>query len=155
MADAPPWVRGALLGATVLLLVLLFVEYVLGLWTNVDGVGLDSGGMFTSSSSGSTLSAHLAVGYLLGLVALLAVIFAALTREVRFIAQAVFALIWIGVAGVAGRAFIDSSPNAPIDSFAMGVAFLLAFGTATGLMYSVLRRPPAAPSVMPPVAVQV
>jgi len=154
MPEPPSWARSGILYLAIVVEALLVLQYALGLWTNVYGVGLNAAGLYTSSSSGSTYSAHVDLGYLLGLLSLLIVILAALHRQARVIAQSVFLLLWIGIAGVTGRLFVTGSPNPAIDSFLMGLAFLFAFGTGIGLVVTLLRArttgPAAPPAGAPP-----
>ncbi len=145
MTEGPRWAVRAELALALLLVLLLFVQYVSGIWTNVYAPA-----MFTSSSSSSALDAHYDGGFALGLLAIVAIAVAVVSRRARLIGQSVGLLLWIAIAGIAGHEFVSQSPNPPVDSVAMAVAFLLAFGTAIGLVYSCWRAstetpPPAAP----------
>jgi hypothetical protein len=121
--------------ASVLATILLAIQYVLGLWTNVYGPS-----SYTASTSYPPLLAHYVVGYAVGLVALLALVFACLTRETRMIGLAFIVLITVAAAGLFGMLFIRSTPNNPLDSIAMGVLFLLALGSASQLAYTLRSR---------------
>ncbi|MGA7923366.1 MAG: hypothetical protein WCA77_05265 [Thermoplasmata archaeon] len=129
------------------LLVLLFVQYLLGLWTN-----LYAPSMFTSNSSSPALDWHYNVGFILFFTSILLVILTAFTREIRLIAPAVFLLIAVLVAGLAGGAFVGSSPNNPLDSLLMAVMFLVAFAAALRIGFynrsrtTIIPLPPATAS---------
>jgi hypothetical protein len=122
---APPWTFRALRLLIPLVGLLLAAQYLTGLWT---GAYAPSAG-FTDSSMSSfpALQAHYVLGLLLGLGALLLVVAAAFTRRIPYIALSLVALLSIGAAGIFGRLFIEGSPNDPIYSVLMGVAFLVAF----------------------------
>lgn len=127
------------------MLVLLVVQYLLGLWTN-----LYAPAMFTSNSSFPSLNWHYNVGFILFFASVLLLIFAAFTRVAGLIAPAVFVLLGVLLAGLAGSAFVSSSPNNPLDSFAMGFLFLVAFAAALRMaLYSrdrtvIIPLPPTA-----------
>ncbi|MGA9839845.1 MAG: hypothetical protein WBF81_02350 [Thermoplasmata archaeon] len=132
---------------TILVTVLLLVvQYVLGLWTSAYAPS-----SFTSNTSLPSLEGHLAVGYALGVVSLLALVFAGLTREVRVIVPAFALLLAVGLAGVFGMMFVRTTPNDPLDSVGMGIMFLVALGAAFNMAYYLRSRPASAPTP-PPVA---
>ena len=92
------------------LVLLLIVEAALGGWTNVSGPPT-----FTPSTS-TRRPADEGVGYLLGLLGLVALVSALMVRKVPNIIHSVLILVGVGVAGVAGRGFIDNSSNPPVFS---------------------------------------
>lgn len=143
MAEPPRWATRGLMVVAVVTLLILLVQYLSGIWTN-----LYSTSMFTSNSSSPSLDAHYDGGFALGLLGIVAIALAVLTRRARLIGQSAALFLWIVVAGIAGMAFVGNTPNPAIDSFTMAVAFLLAFGTAIGLTFSAYRglaeRPPPA-----------
>ena len=122
----PTWSLRALQITSVITTALLVVQYIAGLLTNAYAPA--SG--FTSNSSWWALNIHYTVGMVLGILAIILVIVAALTRRGLYIALAVVTLVGVLAAGFAGMAFVGSSPNAPIYSVEMGVAFLVAFITS-------------------------
>lgn len=133
-------------------LALLILQYVLGLWTDVYAPA-----QFASFDSGSnyapSLRAHIVTGDVLFLVSAVAVVLAAISRRLLLIVPAVVLLVSIFGAGEFGMAFVNSAPNDPIDSFAMGTLFLAALFTSAALvMFSQRARATAgpAPSVSAP-----
>ena len=116
-------------------LTLLVGQYLLGLWTNAYAPS-----SFTSSTSYPSLDWHYNVGYALFFLALAAVVLAALTRELRLVAPALTLLASVVLAGVFGMMFVASAPNNPLDAFGMGVMFLVAFGSAVSIAFSLRRR---------------
>jgi hypothetical protein len=128
------WVRivGAVAGVE---LVLLFVQYALGLWTNLYGPDT-----FNTNTSLASLDWHFIVGDLLFLVGIVIVILAALARAVRLIVPAVVLVIAVYAAGAFGMAFVNSTPNNPIYSFGMGIMFLVALFSDLAIMGQAWRR---------------
>ncbi|HZY71457.1 MAG TPA: hypothetical protein VFF67_10840 [Thermoplasmata archaeon] len=106
--------------------ILLVTQYILGLYTNLYAPA--SG--FTSNSSMPALDWHYNIGYTLGVLAILAVVFAVLTRTGRLIGPTVVMFLGVLIAGFYGGAFVGSAPNNPLYSLGMGIAFLAAFATA-------------------------
>jgi hypothetical protein len=150
MAEPPRWAVQAVLIVALVMLVLLFAQYLLGMWTN-----LNTTAVFTSNSTSNSLDWHYNVGFILGLVGIVTIVLAGLSRQVRLIGQSVALFVWILLAGIMGSAFVSTQPNPPNDSFLMALFFLLAFGTAIGLLYSAIRAralPRPAPTPVPPVA---
>ncbi len=129
---------------------LLVLQYGLGLWTNAYAPA--SG--FTGSTSFAAYSAHIAVGFLLGLFVLLVLVFALLTKEPRTIVLSAVLFVSVAIAGVAGHLFVSTTPNPPIESVVMGLAFLVAFwcGVALGLSQMMARRGASAPPTGPALA---
>lgn len=116
-----------------LTLLLLIAQYFLGLWTNVYApaqfASFDSGAGYSPS-----LDAHILNGDVLFLLALIVLVFAAVSKRIRLIVPAVVLVIAVFVAGELGMAFVNSTPNDPIDSFGMGTMFLVALFSAAALM---------------------
>jgi hypothetical protein len=131
----------AVAGVTILALV---AEYLLGLWTNLYGPSV-----FTRSTSYPALAAHYGVGYALGALALIVVVLAAMSHRRRALVPAVVLLAGVALAGLFGAAYVRSSPNATIDSFAMGFMFLVALVSA---FLVVVSRWPRMPGAEPPAA---
>jgi hypothetical protein len=102
---------------------LLVVQYVAGLYTNAYSPA--SG--FTSNTAFPALNLHYTVGMTLGILAILVVIVSAFTRQMAYIGLSVVVLAAILVAGIAGMAFVGTTPNPPVDTVIMGSAFLVAF----------------------------
>jgi hypothetical protein len=125
------------------ILLLLLVEYLSGLWTNVYAPAQFSAFDSSSSNYPPALNAHIAVGDILALLSVVALILAGLSRKLRLIAPAAVLVISIAVAGELGMAFVNSSPNDAAYSFGMGAMFLVALLAAAGLqMTSVRSRAP-------------
>ncbi|MCI4317369.1 MAG: hypothetical protein L3J96_02425 [Thermoplasmata archaeon] len=143
MTAVRPWVpkaRAAFAGLTMLLLV---VQYLLGLWTNLYGPTA-----YTSNTSFPALDAHYNVGFALFFTALILLVLTGLSRELRLVVPAVVGLVAIILAGVYGMMYVGSTPNAPIDSFLMGLMFLVAFGATSAVSSLGMMRHPVGP--MPP-----
>ena len=123
-------------------MLLLAAQYFLGLWTNVYAPS-----MFTSNSSFPSLDWHYNIGYILFLLGIVVLIFAGLARDLRLILSAIVVVATVYAAGAFGAAFVSSSPNDPLDSFGMGVMFLVAFlaNSATLMLASRARRTTVAP----------
>ncbi|HTT25431.1 MAG TPA: hypothetical protein VMH90_00515 [Thermoplasmata archaeon] len=114
-----PRVLGALIMTT---FVLLLLQLASGVWTNLTGPST-----FTADTMFPALTAHYGVGYLLGILALLALVVTGLTRDLGLILPALLALAFIGAAGIEGSLFVRTAGNPDMDSTGMAVAFLLAF----------------------------
>ncbi|MGA7846944.1 MAG: hypothetical protein WCB18_07660 [Thermoplasmata archaeon] len=134
-------------------LVLLIAQYFLGLWSNVYAPaqflsfyqGVDAGANYPPA-----LFVHITVADVLFILSIVALVFAALARQLRLIIPALVLVVSIYVAGEFGMAFVNSTPNDPIDSFGMGTMFLVAlFATMGILALSRSRRTPSAPSAAP------
>jgi heme A synthase len=130
---------------------LLVVQYLSGLWTNAYGPANG----FTSSSSFPALSAHYAVGYALTALVLVVAIVAFFTGRRRVTALALILAAGVVWAAISGSAFVRSTPNNPLYSVSMGIAFLVAFWAALMLVgITMVRRakvddPPSSPSTAP------
>jgi heme A synthase len=130
----PERVRLALRLAALTTLLLLVAQYLLGLWTSAYAPG-----QFTATPSYPPLVAHYGIGYALAVASLVVLILAALSGSRRLQAPAVGLIIGVALAAVFGLEFVRSAPNNPIDSFAMGLMFLVAFGAAMNLSFSLMR----------------
>lgn len=130
-------------------MLLLIVQYLLGLWANVYAPAqfapFDSYPPFPSPA----LEFHILTGDALFLLSLVVLVFAALSKRLHQIAPAVVLVVSIFIAGQFGMAFVNSSPNDPLDSFGMGVMFLVAFVSAVTLMVLPGRRAPTVPAASP------
>lgn len=123
-------------------LFLLLLQYFLGLWTNVYApaqfASFDSGANYAPS-----LNAHIINGDVLFLLAVVLLVLAAFSRQARLVISAVVLVVAVYAAGEFGMAYVNSSPNDPIDSFGMGSLFLVALFSAAGLMMMSWRSPPS------------
>jgi hypothetical protein len=134
MATARPWIRTVLSVVVMLVLLDLVIQYLLGLWTNVYAPS-----MFNGNTSFPSLDGHYLNGDVLFLLSVVMLIFAALSKALRYVAPAVVTVVSVFVAGEFGMAYIYSTPNNPLDSFGMGVMFLIAFVSTISLA-GLLRR---------------
>ncbi|MGA8302226.1 MAG: hypothetical protein WA691_06010 [Thermoplasmata archaeon] len=142
MPSRQTWLTLVLITAGVEML-LLVAQYFSGLWTNVYAPA-----MFTSNSAFPSLNAHYFIGFALFFVGIVVVILAGLSRNWRLILGGIVVVVAVLLAGIFGSAFVGSSPNNPIDSFAMGAMFLVAlFANSAILMVgSRARRPLGSPA---------
>jgi hypothetical protein len=108
---------------------LLVVQYLLGLWTNA--YAPSSG--FTDNTSFPSLDWHYNIGFALGILAVLVLILAALTRRIPYVGFAVLLLVGVAVAGISGMGFVHTMPNPPVDAVVMGIGFLVAFWASLAL----------------------
>ena len=123
-------------------MLLLVAQYLLGLWTNpyVPASG------FTSNSSSPALDWHYNVGFILGILGIVAIALASVSRRLPLAPLAVLLFLSVIVAGPAGGAYVTATPNPSNDSFLMGAVFLLAVLSAFGLVYQVWKGTPGASS---------
>jgi hypothetical protein len=112
----------------------LVVQYILGLWTNAYAPAAG----FTSNTSFPSLDWHYNVGFALGILGILLIVFSALSRRPMNIGLSVVLFAGIAVAGVEGMAFVSTSPNNPVDTMVMGIAFLVSFWASILLGLSVM-----------------
>ncbi|MCI4351573.1 MAG: hypothetical protein L3K15_08705 [Thermoplasmata archaeon] len=145
MGPAPRWPTTALRYLAPITMLLLVAQYLLGLWTNLYAppAGL------TSNSSSPALDWHYNIGFILGIIAILALVLALLSRQLRLAGSASALLVGVLVAGFAGGNFVGTNPNNAVSSFVMGAMFLVAFVAALGLGYGSWMRASPAPSVPP------
>jgi len=139
VSAAPRWTSRALSILGPLVAIDLVIQYIAGLGTNAYAPTA-----FTSNSDYGWLDVHWDNGYFLGLLCIVLVLVAALSRQGRNIGSALVILAAVLVAGVAGMAFVRTSPNPPSATITMGLAFLVAFGAAISFMIR-LMRPRAQP----------
>jgi hypothetical protein len=146
-----PWALRALKLLVPITALLLVVQYIAGLGTNV--YAPVSG--FNGNSAYGWLDFHYITGDILGVVSILLLIVAVFTARAPLIGNSVGVLASVVIAGIAGMAYVNSTPNNPVDSLVMGVFFLAAFGATISLGFRVmwastsrptLPSPPAAPS---------
>jgi hypothetical protein len=109
--------------ASLVVLVLLLAEYVLGMYVNlyVTVPSADHGHSVGSAISNGPviLSAHAVIGLLLGLSALAVLVLSVIARRPSVIAVSVAGLLALAVASLAGSSFTSSGTSA--DSMAMSV----------------------------------
>jgi hypothetical protein len=119
-------------------LFLLLLQYLLGLWTNVYAPA-----QFSSFDSGANyspaLNGHIINGDALFLLSVIALVIAAISKQVRLFIPAVVLVVSIYVAGQFGMAYVNSTPNDAIDSFGMGTMFLVALFSAAALIMTSRR----------------
>ena len=111
--------------------ILLVVQYVAGLYTSAYSPA--SG--FTDNSAFPALNLHYTVGMILGILAIIVVIISAFTRQVRYIGLSVVMVAAILTAGIAGIAYVSSTPNPPVATVIMGISFLVAFWADVALAF--------------------
>jgi len=127
----------------------LIFQYIAGLLTNA--YSPSSG--FTNNTDYWAINWHWTFGYALGVIALVLLVLSALTRRGAYIVLAAVTFAGVASAGVFGMLFVNSSPNAPVYSIAMGVAFLVSFSAnflLSGMMMMGDRATPAAPAAWNP-----
>jgi hypothetical protein len=122
----------------------LVVQYIAGLGTNV--YAPPNG--FTMNTDFGFYDVHFLNGDVLGILSIILVIVAVFSRQIRNVAPSVVILASVIIAGFAGMAFANTTPNPPTLSLTMGIAFLVAFGTAISFMFRM--RVSAAPGGGPP-----
>ena len=129
-------------------MLLLVAQYFLGLWTNVYAPS-----MFTSNSAFPSLDWHYNIGFMLFFVGIAIVILTGLARDWRLVLCGIVGVLAVYSAGEFGAAFVSSSPNNPLDSFGMGVMFLVALFaySATLMLASRARHPTRLPAAVAPV----
>ncbi|MCI4327045.1 MAG: hypothetical protein L3K16_05355 [Thermoplasmata archaeon] len=103
--------------------VLLIAQYLLGLLTNAYA---PSAG-FNAGMTDPLLNWHWTVGFVLGIVSILSIALAAITRSRWLVLPAVLVFASVLIAGLAGSAFTDTAGNPPQFSVLMGASFLFAF----------------------------
>lgn len=121
------WYRRVFVVAGVAM-VLLVAQYLLGMWTNVYAPSTPA---FYAMKNYTPLGLHVFNGDALFLLAVVALIFAAFSWQLRLIVPAAALAIAILVGGELGMAF-ENSVN-PIYSFGMGTMWMVAF-FATGIL---------------------
>ena len=100
-------------------LVLLVIQYILGTYVNAYASPPYAGALFDS---------HYLVGVLLVILAIIVLAFSALSRSVPAITTSALALIFILVAGQAGRMFAYSGQHS-LYTVLMSLSFLAAFAS--------------------------
>ncbi|MGI0132091.1 MAG: hypothetical protein ACREDK_03215 [Thermoplasmata archaeon] len=144
------WSFRALRILTPIIAVVLFLQYVLGLWTSAYAPA--SG--FTGNTSLPSLDWHYNLGFALGVLTLLTVIVAAFTRQVRSIAMSILLFAAVAAAGLAGSRFVSTMPNDPNATIAMGIAFVVALGVNMAFSFRLMQdaRAPSTPAMVTPSA---
>ncbi|HEV2519415.1 MAG TPA: hypothetical protein VGX00_02175 [Thermoplasmata archaeon] len=145
MADSPSrWVR-ALRPVSMVTMAGLTVQYVAGLLANAYA---PSNG-FTENTDYWQLNLHWDFGYVLGALALILLIVAALTRKRTFIGLSTVTFAGVLSAAIFGMLYVRSTPNDPLFTVAMGFSFLVAFTSNFILTRFALPPSPAATSPIP------
>lgn len=139
-----PWIPRTLTILTGLVMLDLIIQYLLGLWTNVYAPAT-----FTANTSYPSLDWHYMNGDILFVLAVLMLVFAVLARDRRLVVPAIVSVVAIFFAGELGMAYVNSTPNPPLDSFGMGVLFLVAF-MSTSALPMILRMRSRGPPAPPP-----
>lgn len=136
-AERLPGLRGNSFGA----LVILLLQYGLGIWTNLyahipaadHGANVGSGFARAISNGPVGLSIHAVLGVILIAAAAAALVRAFLVRHAVLIAAAAVGLICIVVAGLSGASFVGSASNAA--SMSMAIAAGVAIGAYALILY--------------------
>jgi hypothetical protein len=147
MRPPPRWPWTAVRYLAPILLILLVAQYLLGLWTNLYAPAAG----FTSNSSSPSLDWHYNLGFALGILGIVVIAVAGVSRDLWMIGLAVLVFLGVLLAGIAGGDFVGSTPNPPSASILMGAMFLLAFVAALALGFRVWMGPmsPPKPSGVP------
>jgi hypothetical protein len=144
-----PWALRALKILVPVTALLLVIQYIAGIGTNVYAPAAG----FNGNSDFGWLDLHYTTGDVLGIVSILLLVVAVFTARAPLIGNSAGIFASVLIAGLAGMAYINTSPNNPVDSLVMGVFFLVAFGATISLGYRVMRTSPAAPAApQPPTA---
>lgn len=139
---APPtWVGKAQRVLVPLASIDLAIQYILGILTNAYAPG----GGFTQNTDFGVYDGHWTNGEVLGVLLIVMVIVVALSRDRPALGMAVVSLIAVVIAGFAGMAFVNATPNPPSATVTMGLAFLVAFGAQQALLFRTFMRPAMAP----------
>ena len=101
------------------ILLLLIVQYILGMIVNI----------YALPPYGSNIGAHYFMGYLLGLIGLITLIFVVFSRQVSAISFSAIGFISIVLAGESGRGFAFLSQHNGVYSLAMALFWLLSFSS--------------------------
>lgn len=146
------WAGFALLGITSLLLAL---EFLLGMYVNLYDASLPNSieHVFGSGLAMSALAAHVTLGILLGVFALLTLLWAVMRRRLHVAAWAMIGLLGVLLAAVGGDLFLMNQQ--PAWSFTMALGFLISFGAytrAAGVLarHRMVMPPMASVAPMPP-----
>jgi len=125
----------------------LIVQYIAGLGANVYAPA--SG--FTMNTDFGIYDVHWLNGYVVGVLSIVLVVVAVLSRQTRTIVSSSVSFVAVLVSAVAGMAFVNSTPNPASASLVMGVAFLVAFSTVMALMFQLRRSDgPSTPTTTAP-----
>lgn len=138
--------RGIGLALSGLALLLVVVEFLLGMWVNLyDTLPPSLRAAFESPyvTQDQALVAHIVVGVLLGVVAVALVAWAALRHRPRLLGVGVGGLLGVLIAAGGGSEFLSTGD--PIYSFLMALGFLMAMGAYFRGVHSLTRPPRGAP----------
>jgi len=119
----------------------LILQYIAGLGSNAYGPSTG----FTVNTDFGIYDIHWLNGYVLGILSIILVLVAAISRQARNVLPAIVALAAVLIAGFAGMAFVSSAPNPPGATVTMGIAFLVAFATILAMMFR-LRKAVTGPT---------
>jgi heme A synthase len=145
--QAPAWTTKAL---SILLPIVgldLGIQYIAGLGANAYAPA--SG--FTTNTAFAVYNVHFLNAYVLGVLTLLLLIVAGFSRLPKNIAPAAVTFVAVLVAALTGMAFIRTTPNPPLATIAMGLAFLVAFAATLAWMVRLnMARPGGSVTAAPP-----
>jgi UDP-N-acetylmuramyl pentapeptide phosphotransferase/UDP-N-acetylglucosamine-1-phosphate transferase len=125
------WPTKALTALAPLVAIDLVIQYIAGVGTNAYAPVTG----FTMNTAFGIYNVHWLNGFALGILSIVLVIIAVISWQARNIAPAVVSLVAVLVAGIAGMAFVNSTPNPPWATITMGLAFLVAFGAVMGMTF--------------------
>jgi hypothetical protein len=130
---------------SILLLLLLIVQYVLGMLVNLlvnfNGVFIAGSSFFEkaalgvgyASTAGWMLEAHLTVAPIIIILAIILIVIGAREKELWLWVRALSLVLMFVIAGLTGAAFVGYQNS--YYSLAMALAFLVAFGIAMSLCF--------------------
>lgn len=151
---APAWVPKVQRVLVPLVSADLTIQYILGLLTNAYAPTAG----FTQNTDFGVYDGHWTNGEILGVLMIVSIVIVALRRDRPALGMSILAFLAVLVAGIAGMAFVNATPNPPGATVTMGLAFLVAFGAQQALLFRTFMSsgaaPPApgAPSVPAPAA---
>ena len=141
----PAWAAKAQRILVPLVVLDLAVQYIAGILTSAYAPA----GGFTDTTSFAYYDAHSLNGMVLGVLALVALIVIAINRNPRFIGMMAVGFVAIVVAALEGMRFVGTTPNDPVATSVMGIAFLVSIGAVQALNFLVMREAPGRPPATP------
>jgi hypothetical protein len=149
LVTAPAWTSKAQKVLLPLVALDLVIQYIAGALTNAYAPAAG----FNQNTSFGVYDVHWLNGYVLGVLLIVTLIVVALSRQHRNLAIVVVSFIGFLSAAVSGMAYINSSPNNPVDTSIMAISFLVAFIPIQVLTFHVMmggESPPSDRMVSPP-----